>query len=165
MLFRRVQFFTMVTLFAFALPAWSQVVMPQATDAVRLDHKRVVDSLRSTFSPYSDSTTVTRGGRTDTVMLTKTSWDTVLDTFQGAHSRMTKMRSGGTVAGWYVNKTKRSATFTVHLNGHSYTVAAKELSNGTKLTVWGNARNHKDIRRASRAKVSRSGAVPGLSRL
>ena len=165
MLFRRVQFFTVVTLFAFALPAWSQVVLPQATDAVRIDHRTVVDSLRATFSPYSDSTTVTRGGRTDTVLLTKTSWNTVRDMFQSAHSRMTKMRSGGTVAGWYVNKTKRTATFTIHLNGHSYTVAAKKLSNGTKLTGWGNARTHADIRRAARTKPSRTGAVPGLVRL
>jgi hypothetical protein len=165
MLARRVQFLLVTGVLAFALPAWSQLALPQASESMRSDHHKILSNLRTTFAPYSDSTIVSKGGRTDRVLLTQESWDVVRSTFQQAHSRMTILKSGGKIAGWYVNKSKRSATFTVHLNDHSYTIAAREIPGGTRITVWGDARRHSEVRRTSTNRSKRDNRVPGLYRL
>jgi len=165
MLAKRVQFFLVSSILAFALPAWSQGFVPDATDSVRGDHHKIMNNLRTTFAPYTETSVVTQGGRTDSVLLTSTSWTAVRDMFQQAHRRSTVLSSGGKIAGWYVNKTKRLATYTMHLNGHSYTIAAQPLNAGTRITVLGDVRNHAESRRIPGKTVRRNAPLPGLYRL
>ena len=151
-----------------ASPVFADRYIPAAGESVRSDYDRILSNMRVQFSPYSETTAVSRGGRTDRVMLTKASWESIVHRFQNAHRVMSVLGSGGRVAGWYTNKTKRTATFTVHLGGHSYTIAAQELPAGTRIVLWGDARSHEAMRSASKKGSSRShrGRVsPGLRRL
>ena len=150
-----------------SLPAFAERSPVAADDAIRADYNRILDGLRQSYRPYSDTVAVNKGGRTDRVLMTNASWETTVSRLKSAHQSLKPLPSGERVIGWFLNKTKRSANFTLQVHGHSYTVTVKALPSGTKFVLWGDVRSHAALRANSKnGRMTRHGhASPGLRRL